>query len=127
MQSHTEVSNYDQLFKGREISDLMPFIQFPPEWLIAVIPPFAGASVRFLVTTSAIKELDKGWRISVYSDFFQDLGCYGNNPYWEAYGQCKEWNDPERFALNDIAGLINWISNCLQSYYNELQQGQREI
>jgi len=55
----------------------MPFIKFPDGWEIKIIPPIQGATTRFIAKIEGIE-------ISVYSDHFENLGCYGK-PYWEIH------------------------------------------
>lgn len=57
----------------------MPFLSFPDNYEIAVIPPFSGAMARFYVR----KKGTKG-RLSVYADFHDLLGFF-NGPYWEVF------------------------------------------
>ena len=56
----------------------MPFIKFPHDWEIQVIPPFGGAVIRFRV------RLPSGVVKSIYLDSRDALGCVGE-PYWEVY------------------------------------------
>ena len=57
----------------------IPFINFPSDWGVKIIPTFTGAVVRFLVN---MKDSDSS--ISVYLDCYDELGCFGE-PYWEIY------------------------------------------
>lgn len=87
-------------FEWRKWAKEIPFIKFPADWEIAIIPPFTGAIVRFLVNTP----LRKG--VSIYLDCYGMLGaCY--EPYWEVYPD-KE-GDNSRFKINDIEGLLKCI------------------
>lgn len=65
----------------RKACNMVPFIKLPPEWKIAVIPPFGGAMARFLV------KLPSGTVKSVYLDFYNALGIHGDppTPYWEVH------------------------------------------
>jgi len=71
--------------KWRDEIDNIPYLSFPPEWQIQIIPPFADAVIRFIV-----KYPDGNTR-SVYLDSRGSLGYFGfdkNNkpiPYWEVY------------------------------------------
>lgn len=95
--------------KWRENSMLIPYIQFKPEWEVKIIPPFTGAIVRFMVRYN-------GNTVSVYLDFFDNLGLYGE-PYWEVY---PVNDDTARHAMNDISGLLDSISEglCYTGYNN---------
>jgi len=62
----------------------LPWIQFPADWKVKVIPPFGDAVVRFLVT------LPDGKEKSVYHDSRASLGEYFDDmdeliPYWKVY------------------------------------------
>lgn len=82
-----------------EINNI-PFIKFPKDWEIQVIPPFGDAVVRFRV-----KLPDDTYK-SVYLDSRMSLG-YMEEPYWEVY---PVYGDTERCYMNDIAGLLRIIA-----------------
>lgn len=70
--------------KWIEEGERIPFIQFPAEWKVQVIPPFGDAAVRFRVL------LPSGKKKSVYLDVRSSLGFFGDSmevptPYWEVY------------------------------------------
>lgn len=79
----------------------VPFIQFPAEWAIQVIPPFDDAVVRFRV------RLPSGTEKSVYLDSRDSIGFMGY-PYWEVYPY-KE--DCGRCAMEEIDTLLDLIAN----------------
>ncbi len=85
-------------------------IHFKPEWDVRVIPPFGGAMMRFSVTHN-------GKHISVYCDFFNALGYYGDppKPYWEMYPRnyADGSMDVMRFDLDDTEGLVKNIDEEL--------------
>lgn len=83
----------------------IPFIKFPDNFLVRIIPPFSGAIVRFLVATE-----DKDGDVSIYLDCYDVLGCYGE-PYWEVYGSNDR--DVRRCEMKDTSTLINLISDSL--------------
>jgi hypothetical protein len=93
----------DQNWMG-EINNI-PFIKFPPDWKIKVIPPFGDASVRFQVL------LPDGRQKSVYLDTRNSLGFFWENeklePYWEVYpvrgdtGRCQQWDTIRLLDLID--------------------------
>ncbi len=94
-----DLSKYSRDASFREIGKDMPFLRFKDGWEVAVIWPFGGAAVRFIV-----KKGDA--RVSVYADFDESLGYYGE-PYWEVYPHDGDtWRGP----LADGAGLIEAIS-----------------
>ena len=78
----------------------IPPIRFNPEWDVRIIPPFGGALMRFTVDYN-------GKHISVYCDFFEILGSFGGEPYWEMYPRTyKDFSDTMRFPLNDTESLV---------------------
>jgi acetone carboxylase gamma subunit len=82
----------------------IPVLQFKTEWSVKVIPPTAGAVVRFLV-----KANDK--QISVYLDCYDHLGFVGQ-PYWEAY---PIGGDARRFYIGQTEELMQAITEELES------------
>lgn len=82
----------------RDFAHRMPYIQFPADWKICIIPPFAGAFARFLV------ELPDGRKKSIYFDANDSLGCVGQ-PYWEVHpvrgdcGRCLMYEIEELLLL----------------------------
>jgi hypothetical protein len=85
-----------------KINKNMPFLTFRPGWEVSVIWPFAGAAARFIVRKNAAT-------VSVYADFDESLGYYGE-PYWEIYPHTGDtWRGP----LGDGEGLIEAISAAI--------------
>lgn len=93
--------------KWRKLVDKVPWLKFPEDCEVRIIPPFGGAIVRFLV-----KRGDK--RISVYLDVYENLGYYGRKPYWEMYPGING-TDVDRFDMNDTDGLMKAISQVLDN------------
>ncbi len=85
----------------------MPFLKFPKDWEVSIIPPFGGASCRFRVRLSG---KNKGKEISVYFDSEDALGSC-KQPYWEAY---PIGNDTERFILGEEERMILAIDKELR-------------
>jgi hypothetical protein len=86
---------YDRYMKTREKLDIIPFIKFPEDWEIQVIPPFGGATARFRVRKN-------NKIISAYLDCYDKLGSMGV-PYWEIY----PYNgDIYRCEMNEVRKLI---------------------
>ena len=83
--------------------DKIPAIKFDQEWEVKIIPPFGGAIARFQVRKSPDEE-----PMSVYLDFFERLGYFSGDPYWEVY---PIDGDVARFQLNDTSSLIDAIRN----------------
>lgn len=88
----------EQADRWSEIIKEIPFIQFPADWKIRVIPPFGGLQARFQV------QLPNGNEKSVYLDYYDRAGCMGS-PYWEVYpvrgdcGRCFRDNVEELLEL----------------------------
>lgn len=87
----------------REILTQIPTLNFPSEWDVRIVPPYAGALVRFQVVSGDDF-------ISVYLDWYNTLGYQGGNPYWEAYSIN---GDTERFDLHETKELIQAIQDEL--------------
>lgn len=86
----------------KEISSI-PFIQFPSNWKIQIIPPFGDAVVRFRV------KLPSGKEKSVYLDSRESLGVYeGLVPYWEVY---PHQGDVIRCGINEVEKLLEYIGD----------------
>lgn len=90
--------------KWREEIDAMPWITFPADWKVQIIPPFGDAVIRFRV------ELPSGDKRSVYLDARHSLGTWRDEqgefiPYWEVYpyrgdvGRCDKENVAELLAM----------------------------
>jgi hypothetical protein len=76
----------------------IPEIEFPAGWKIRMRPPMTGAIVRFDANG-----------ISVYLDCYERLGL-GGGPYWEIHP--SENGDCERFAMEDIEGLLDGLERA---------------
>lgn len=83
----------------------VPYLRFPSTWEVQVIPPFGGAVVRFCVRNRS------GRVVSVFLDAYGKLGA-SRTPYWELNPSAD--GEPERFALEDVAGLMAGLRRSLQ-------------
>lgn len=70
----------EQVEDWRGLSRNLPYLSFPADCEVNIIPPSGGALVRFLIRLKANPEKT----ISVYFDQFSRLGCM-DEPYWEMY------------------------------------------
>jgi hypothetical protein len=113
MDRHIADAKYqvEQAFEYRKWANDIPALDFKPEWLVKVIPPFAGAVVRFIVT---LKENPKA-SVSVYLDCYDQLGIMGMKPHWEIYPNATD--DNERFWMNDTNELLAAISESLTAQH----------
>jgi hypothetical protein len=112
--SNVELTLYrykvEQEQKWREECLTLPFISFPAEWQVQVIPPFGDAVVRFRV------KLPSGADKSIYLDKRNSLGCWAaiGNGYWEVY---PYRGDVGRCDTNDIPELLRMIADEQEKDY----------
>jgi hypothetical protein len=76
----------------------IPSFKLDSDWNLQVIPPFAGAMTRFVITQGAA-------RVSIYLDCYNNLG-YMDGPYWEIY---PYEGDTYRCGINETDDLVNAI------------------
>lgn len=101
----TERSNVERREEWNKWRETLPYIQFPADWSVQIIPPSNGAQVRFRV------KLPSGKTKSIYFDAYGKLGCYGwpePKPYWEVY---PYHGDVGRCDMLDTAKLLQMIGN----------------
>lgn len=95
----------DEMNEYRKWSKEIPFINFPNEWNIKIIPPFLGAIARFYITLKKCSKVNT----SVYLDCYDLLG-FVERPYWEIY---PINGIPERCLMNDTKRLLELIEISL--------------
>lgn len=100
------LSQVEEKYEYRKWCDEIPFLNFNKEWSVKVIPPFAGAIVRFVVKKKRGKK-----QVSVYMDAYDRLGIFGE-PHWEIYPDAEGNNT--RFKLNDTKNLLKAIKKSLE-------------
>lgn len=94
----------ERVFEWRKWAEEIPDIKFPSHWNVKIIPPFAAAMIRFLVTQ------DGGSRqISIYLDCYDTLGCF-DEPYWEIY---PHEGDTYRCSMKNTDELLEQIQVAL--------------
>lgn len=101
-------------YEWREWIKNIPYINFPPDWNVKIMPPFGGAMIRFKV-----KKNDSDKCVSVYLDCHHSLGYYGesgNEPYWEIYPAFD--GDTARFDINNIKEIMEEIEKSLNHKEN---------
>jgi hypothetical protein len=102
----------DAVFRAVASTEL-PSIKFKPEWDVVILPPFGGATMRFVVRY-------KKKSVSVYCDHFNNLGYWDGKPYWEMYPLTYEgFADVKRFDLENTKGLIENIEQELEGIPND--------
>lgn len=86
----------------RKWADEIPFIKFPENCEVKIIPPFGGAITRFL--------LKRGENTtSIYLDCYDRLGIFGS-PYYEVY----PYNgDTYRCGIKETNDLLSAIEYSL--------------
>ena len=99
-QMQTASSEFGKLYEWDKWCKEIPRLKFKPSWEVQIIPPFAGAVVRFVVYKS-----DKF--VSVYLDCYDNLGHF-SAPHWEIYPDRDDNN--LRFEMNDTENLIKAIN-----------------
>ena len=94
--------------KWREEIKHIPFIQFPSDWKVQIIPPFADAIVRFRV------QIAGGETRSIYLDGRNSLGYWGKvgNYYWEVY---PYRGDVGRCDMEEIPELLRMIGDTQEA------------
>lgn len=100
---------WERLYDARDWCGKIPFIPFKRGWLVKVIPPFAGAVARFLVSK------DGKNCVSVYLDCYGMLGAC-NHPYWEVYPYD---GDTFRCSMNEVNELVDAIEHSLEEIKND--------
>lgn len=101
------IAKAEQIHNYRGWANKLPVFHFDKEWDVKIVPPFAGAIIRF-----AISYKDK--HISVYFDAYSELGLmYDENeqpiPYFEYY----DGEDTHRYLLDESEQMMNDIRNFL--------------
>jgi hypothetical protein len=95
-----------EAFEWRKWQNEIPFIQWPSDWEVKAIPPFAGAVIRYFIRHSK----DYSAHVSVYLDCYDQLGCVGQ-PYWEIHPNTSD--DCDRFLMAETKELLQGISDSL--------------
>lgn len=110
MDDQNLIKKVSEIYEWKKWRDEIPFISFPSNWKIKIVPPIAGAIVRFHVTKEVLSD-----RISVYLDCYDMLG-HMEEPYWEIYPD-KEYGC-SRYGMYDISGLLKGIEESLLKMEN---------
>jgi len=106
MKRYDAIALYDKVMEPREWISKIPSLQFPNDWVINIVPPFAGALVRFGVSLEGTSDY-----VSVYLDVYSILGAT-EAPYWEVYIHDNP-NFPSRCAMEDTESLMELIQQAL--------------
>ena len=92
------------IIKWGEWFEKVPFIPFPIDLEVRLVPPHGGALVRFHVRKRGEEKI-----LSIYLDVWERLGC-GGGPYWEIYPVGDEC---VRVGMYDTEDLISVIQGTL--------------
>ena len=103
------ISDYERVQECRKWAGEIPILHFKKEWDVKIIPPFAGAVIRFWINHN-----DK--HVSVYFDAYSELGYMydeDNNsvPYFEYY----DGEECYRYYMNEAEKMMEDIKNFLNS------------
>lgn len=110
MDKYLLTAKYHEAMESQKWVVEIPFIKFPSDWEIKVIPPFAGAVVRFQVKVPQARS-----PVSVYLDCYDRLGFFGA-PYWEVY---PHRGDIARCPMNDVKSLLEFIADRSEPETND--------
>lgn len=103
------LSKVEQMHDFRGWARKLPAFHFDKEWDVKIIPPFAGAIIRFVIDYN-----EK--HVSVYFDAYSELGwMYDKDeqpiPYFEYY----DGVDAHRYYLDESEQMMNDIRNFLNN------------
>lgn len=98
-------TEYHNKFESNKWRLEIPYINFPSDYEIKIIPPINSAVIRFLV-----KYKNSDNEISVYLDCYDLLASFGE-PYWECYS--TKFGDVIRCKMNDTEQLLININELL--------------
>lgn len=95
-----------------------PWLQFPPDLEVRIVPPFNGAMARFRVRFVGGER-----EVSVYWDCNDALGYMGK-PYWEIHPVKFRWDgedhhDCKRFLMGEEPEMMASIIRSLMDEYDE--------
>lgn len=112
IEKHKITRQCSEAFEWEKWRDKIPYLSFPAEWEVKIIPPLGSAIVRFWIR---LKAHPAAW-VSVYLDCYDQLGYVGE-PYWEIYpdNQC----DNLKFIFNQTDGMLLAIAESLEQQKNK--------
>lgn len=99
---------YEELMEHKKWIEEIPGLIFSEDWEVQIIPPFAGAVIRFRI------KCGKAW-VSVYLDCYDNLGICGE-PYWEIY---PYFDDIFRCSMKDTERLLSAINDSIEEQNKE--------
>lgn len=103
------ISDYERVQEHMKWAKEIPALHFEKEWDVKIIPPFAGAVIRFCINHN-------NKHVSVYFDAYSQLGYMvdkdGNPiPYFEYY----DGEDCYRYYMNEADKMMEDIKKFLNS------------
>jgi len=102
MENYELILKYDKIMENNKWSQEIPYISFPSDWEVQIIPPFLGALIRFRVKKGKAE-------VSIYLDCYDNLGSVGS-PYWEVY---PYEGDVFRCDMLDTESLLRAIGESI--------------
>lgn len=109
------IAKVEQIHEYRKWCSNLPYFNFDKEWDVKIIPPFAGAIIRFY-----IKHGNKD--VSVYFDGYSELGLmYDDDEKPIPYFECLFSNImlTRRYLIDESEQMMDDI----REYLNEEQKG----
>jgi len=113
MKIPVEIENF-----WREWAPKIPFIQFPADWKVAIMPSFNGALIRYCVKKSASK------LVCVYLTVDDSLG-----PHWGVFSYDEDDDfdgEIERCAMDNINELLRLIDQAGKEAASPKYEGEKE-
>lgn len=103
------LSKAEQIHDFRGWIEKLPVFHFDKEWNVKIIPPFAGAVIRFTIDY-------KNKHVSVYFDGYSELGYVYDEeekpiPYFEYY----DGENTYRYYLDEADKMMDDIRNFLNN------------
>jgi len=111
MKDYILIREYSDLMEHKKWAEQIPYISFPAEWKVKIIPPFGGAVIRFYVMQETAK-------VSAYLDCYDNIG-YCGEPYWEIY---PYKSDVFRCGMYETDKLLEAIKNSISDQLNQTNQ-----
>ena len=111
MTDYILIREYSDLMEHKKWTEQIPYISFPAEWKVKIIPPFGGAVIRFYV-------MQENAEVSAYLDCYDNIGLCGE-PYWEIY---PYKSDVFRCGIYETDKLLRAIKNSISDQLNQTNQ-----
>lgn len=110
---HAKRLEIERLCEWEKLATEIPYISFPADWEIRIVPPLRGVVVRFQV-----RQKSKPYSpVSVVLHEAVSFGGMTEKPYWEVYPLTSNTDEEafERIALNDVQDLLSAIQEAFNT------------